>query len=116
MTLEVGVVYRGGLCYYLALPSGRVLSFRHGVPVVATPPARRRLSPTRGVPVEDVCEAWGVAVRDLDAIVREHLSPETAGVEAVRLRSRGARDAEDWRERRTFRVSPQARGILGGQS
>lgn len=120
--IEVGVVYQGsssrGTRFLLALPGGKILEFVQTPdgprPKVSSP--RCRLSPARGYAVEDVCAAWGVTVAAVDAVLREAFSPEAAGIDAVRLRSsRGDRDLEDWRSRRTFRVAPQARGILGGR-
>jgi hypothetical protein len=82
--LEIGVVYRKGARYYLAVSERTLITFR-GDQVHEVRP-HTSYDPVRSLSVDELCRSWGIDTRRLDEVVGGYVAPAS-----VRTRPRGER-------------------------
>ncbi|RMG07919.1 MAG: hypothetical protein D6731_22780 [Planctomycetota bacterium] len=101
---EIGVVYKKGSRYGLAVSESTLLTFRDGEPQEFRPQAKYDV--VRSISVETLCALWGIDLATLDEHTAKYLAPTDL---PVRTRPRGSRRraaAEElaWRDFRMVRL------------
>ena len=71
---EIGMVYRKGENFYLAVGRQRILTGNRGR--VKAVDCTDRFERAKSVSVSLLCRAWGISTSELDTITRSYLSPE----------------------------------------
>lgn len=101
---EIGVVYRRGPAFFLAVSDRLLISMKGGAVQELRPITR--YDAVRSISVSELCVTWGITLDQLDATVMRYLAPSQ---DAVKTRPRGSRrqraaDELKWRSRRTVRL------------
>ena len=102
---EIGVVYKKGSRYFLALSAGTLITFKDGELQEIRPNAKYEA--VRSISVETLCKLWGISLDTLDQQTAKYLAPSNEG---IRPRPRGSRrraaaDEDLWRSIRMTRLS-----------
>jgi hypothetical protein len=101
---EIGVVYKKGSRYCLAVSENTLITFKDGKLQEVRPYAKYDV--VRSISVETLCKLWGVSLETLDKQTSKYLAPSNEG---IRPRPRGSRrraaaDEALWRNLRLTRL------------
>ena len=68
---DIGMVYKKGGRFYLAIDSKKLLTFMKGRPVLCR--GRKALQKEHGMSVGELCHEWNIGVTLLDKVVDKYL-------------------------------------------
>jgi len=105
VTFEIGIVYKKDSRLYIAVDSSTLVTVKKGVVTEVRPNTRYKA--VRSIPVEGLCEHWGITLDRLDAAMADYFAPPQT---AIKTRPRGVKlnkteDDEYWRRHRTGRIA-----------
>lgn len=102
---EIGVVYRKNSKFFLAVTNRTLITFKNGELQEVRPHAKYEV--VRSISCEELCQRWGITLRELDTITAGYLAPSTEGLKTRPRGSRRRRAADEmaWRKLRLVRLA-----------
>lgn len=104
-SFEVGLVYKKGHLYYIAVSPYILVTFRNGEVVEVRPYSTYDV--VRSISVDDLCGRWGIDLSKLDEMTSRYLPVPQDTVKPAPRGSRRLRRNEEgvWKEIRSGRLS-----------